>query len=209
MKREGESREQWRLIQLRSDEVVSNSGTIHQIPETMRFDSDFKEVSMKNNSISRMLMAVTPTMIVCVVLALGSSAAAQAPIQGSWIFTLTPPPGGPPPFSAVVSFAAGGVFLATGQNDRAVAPVSELHGTWERIPGNRYGSTTYMIAFDSAGIATGMLQTNQVFQLTGKDTLVGSANLNLCDLQGENCVPIPGVSQVTGKRMVLVNQPPL
>jgi len=174
---------------------------------------------MKNNSISKTLMAVTPMLIVCVVLALGASAVAQSsdtgrwddqpPIEGSWIFTLTPPPGGPPPFSAVASFAAGGVFLATGQNDRAVVPVSELHGTWERIKENRYGSTTYMIAFDSAGIATGMLQTNQVFELTGRNELTGRANLNSCDIHGENCVPLPGVSTVTGKRMILVNQPPL
>ena len=162
---------------------------------------------MKHYPISKLVMAVTPMMIVCVVLALGASAVAQEPIQGSWLFTLTPPPGGPPPFSAVASFAAGGVFLATGQNDRAIVPVSELHGTWERIRGNRYGSTAYMIAFDSAGIATGMLQTNQVFQLVGRNNLTGLANLNFCDLQGENCSPLPGVSTVTGKRMIVQNLP--
>jgi hypothetical protein len=64
-----------------------------------------------------------------------------------------------------------------------------------------------MIAFDSAGIATGMLQTNQVFQLTSKDELVGLANLNVCDIRGENCTPLPGVSTVTGKRMIVQNLP--
>ena len=68
---------------------------------------------MKHESISRILTAATPMLIVCVVLALGATAVAQDPIQGSWIFTVTPAPGGPPPFSAVASFAAGGVFLAT------------------------------------------------------------------------------------------------
>jgi hypothetical protein len=164
---------------------------------------------MENRLMSRILMAVTPMMIVWVVLALGASAVAQVPIEGSWLFTITDPPGGRPPFSAVASFAAGGVFLATGERDRAVSPVSELHGTWERITPNRYGSTTYFFAFDPAGNAVGMLQTNQVFKLTSKDTLVGAANASFCNLQGENCVPIPGVAAVTGRRMVLVNQPPL
>ena len=88
--------------------------------------------------------------------------------------------------------------------------MSELHGTWERITANRYGSTTYFFALDpTTGLAVGMLQTNQAFKLTSKDTLVGSANASFCDLQGENCVPIPGVATSTGKRMILVNQPPL
>jgi hypothetical protein len=169
---------------------------------------------MKNNSISRMLTAAGSMMVVCVVLALGTSAVAQEPIQGSWIFTLSSSPGGGPPFSAVASFAAGGVFLATGQGDRAIGasdhPVSELHGSWERITANRYGSTTYFFALDPAtGHAVGMLQTNQVFRLTSRNTLEGAANASFCDLQGENCVPIPGVSTVTGKRMIVQNQPPL
>ena len=160
------------------------------------------------NSISRMLTAAGSMMVVCV-LALGASAAAQEPIQGSWIFTLTPPSGGGDPFSAVASFAAGGVFLATGQNDRGVAPVSELHGIWKRIAENRYGSTTYFFAFDPTGHAVGMLQTNQVFQLTKRNELIGAANLSMCDLHGENCTPLPGVSTVTGKRMIVTDLPTL
>jgi len=164
---------------------------------------------MKNTSISRMLRAASPMLLVCVVLALGASAVAQAPIQGSWIFTLTPPPGGGDPFSAVASFAEGGVFVATGQNDRAVVPVSELHGSWERIARDLYGSTTYFFSFDATGHAVGMLQTNQVFRLTSRNTLVGAANLSFCDLQGENCAPLPGVSTVTGKRMIVKDLPSL
>jgi hypothetical protein len=162
---------------------------------------------MKNLSISRTLTAAIPMMVVCVVLALGASAVAQEPIQGSWIFTLTPGPGGPAPFSAVASFAAGGVFVATGEDDR-VNPVSELHGSWKRIAGNRYGSTTYMFAFDPTGHAVGLLKTNQVFQLTSRNELVGIANLSSCDLHGENCTPLPGVSTVAGKRMIVEDFPP-
>lgn len=168
---------------------------------------------MKNKWISRTLKTASPVLVVCVVLALGASASAQAPIQGSWIFTLTPGPeggpAGPGPFAAVASFAAGGVFLATGQNDRGVVPVSELHGSWERIARDLYGSTAYFFAFDPTGHAVGMLQTNQVFHLTSRNALIGAANASFCDLQGENCVPLPGVSTVVGKRMIVKDLPNL
>lgn len=157
---------------------------------------------MKNYSISRILTAPMFVLIVCVVLALGASAAAQESIQGSWIFTLTPAPGGPPPFFAIASFAAGGVFLATGEADR-LNPASELHGSWERIRRNRYGSTTYFFVFDPTGHAVGMLQTNQIFQLTSKDALVGLGDLSACNVHGENCTLLPGVSTITGKRMIV------
>jgi len=145
-------------------------------------------------------------LIVCVVLALGATAVAQDPIQGSWIFTVTPAPGGPPPFSAVASFAAGGVFLATGSDDRA-NPASELHGSWARIRENRYGSTTYFFVFDPTGHAAGMLLTHQVFQLASKDALVGLGDLSACDVHGENCTLLPGISTITGKRMIVTDLP--
>jgi len=161
---------------------------------------------MKHKSISRILTAGMPMLIVCVVLAVSAAAAAQEPIQGSWIFTVTPAPGGPPPFSAVASFAAGGVFLATGSDDRVI-PASELHGSWARIRENRYGSTTYFFVFDPTGHAVGMLQTSQVFQLTSKNELVGLVNSSVCDIHGENCTPLPGLGTLTGKRMIVKDLP--
>jgi hypothetical protein len=161
---------------------------------------------MKLKSISRILTAVTPMLMLCVVLSLGATAAAQEPIQGSWIFTVTPAPGGPPPFSAVASFAAGGVFLATGEDDR-VNPASELHGSWDRIPGNRYGSTTYFFVFDLTRHAIGMLLTHQVFQLTSKNDLVGVGDLSACDVHGQNCTLLAGISTITGKRMIVTDLP--
>jgi hypothetical protein len=162
---------------------------------------------MKRNLMSRILTVVTPMLIACVVLAPGASAAAQDPIQGSWIFVVTPPPGAGSPFSALASFAAGGVFLGTGENDRSVVHVSEVHGSWERFTQNRYGSTQYLFAFDSTGNAVGMLRNDQVFQLTSKNDLVGYAVVNLCDTHGENCTALPGLGTLTGKRMIVTNLP--
>ena len=122
-------------------------------------------------------------------------------IEGTWLFTITPPPdSGAAPFAAVASFTAGGVFLATGSNDR-LNPVSPLYGSWEQIGRNRFSSTTHMFAFDPTGNPLALLKTNQVFQLTKRNELTGAATLSTCDLHGENCMPLPGVSQVTGKRV--------
>jgi hypothetical protein len=107
------------------------------------------------------------------------------------------------PFSAIASFAAGGVFLATGENDRAVAPGSELHGSWERTTGNRYGSITYHFAFDSTGHAVGMLLDHWVFQLTSKNALVGYGDLSVCDVHGGNCTLLPVIPTITRKRMIV------
>jgi len=48
-----------------------------------KFQSQFLEVPMKLKSISRILMVVTPAMIVCAVLGLGASAVAQSRSRGS------------------------------------------------------------------------------------------------------------------------------
>jgi hypothetical protein len=133
-----------------------------------------------------------------------------APVEGSWIFFLTPPPEGGPAgnnsFTALVSFAAGGVWLGTGTNDR-IAPVSELHGVWERIGPDRYGVTAHILAFDPTGHPVGVIKTNQVFQLTDKNDLVGVANARFCDLNAENCMPLPGITTITGKRMIVEDLP--
>ncbi len=173
---------------------------------------------MKNNSIVKSLFLAKAnakrTMMALLLgfasfsLAVGgmsSTATAQTDssrnIEGTWLFTITPSPdSGAVPFTAVASFTAGGVFLATGSNDR-LNPVSPLYGSWEQIGHNRFGSTTHMFAFDPTGNPLALLKTNQVFQVTKRNELMGIANLSVCDLHGENCTPLPGVSQVTGKRV--------
>jgi hypothetical protein len=123
-----------------------------------------------------------------------------APIEGSWIFNID---AGPVSFTALASFSAGGVFFGTGSLDR-VNPVSTLTGNWKRTGPNRFDSTSYFLAFDAAGNAVGMLKTNQVFHLKGRNDLVGAALLYSCSLQGEDCVSVsPAPSRVTGKRMVI------
>jgi hypothetical protein len=128
-----------------------------------------------------------------------------APIEGSWVIFVTPPAGGPAtPFTGISSFAAGGVWLATGSNDRLPGnQISELHGTWQKTGQDTYEVTAYFLAFDPAGHPLGILHTNEVFRLTSYQEFIGVASLSVCDLQNANCVPLPGVSTITGKRVEL------
>jgi hypothetical protein len=131
-----------------------------------------------------------------------SNAGLSSPIEGSWIFSIDRINQGTT-FTAVASFTAGGVFLATGSNDR-INPISPLHGTWKHTGPNRYDSTTYFFAFDPAGNAVAMIKTNQVFHFKSRNKLVGSGVGFSCDLQGENCVSVPAAAiQVKGRRIVV------
>src|SRR5690348_11783193 len=88
--------------------------------------------------------------VIILALAIGGTNAAamaqtpglSAPIEGSWISVVTLTQDPTVSFVTISSFAAGGVFLATGSNDRIVRN-SPLYGSWKRIGPNRFGSTTF------------------------------------------------------------------
>jgi hypothetical protein len=126
----------------------------------------------------------------------------SSPIEGSWIFSVDRINQGTT-FTAVASFTAGGVFLATGSLDR-INPVSPLYGSWKHTGPNRYDSTTYFFAFNPAGDAVAMIKANQVFHFKARNELVGSGVTFSCDLQGENCVSVPaGSIHVKGRRVLV------
>jgi len=67
-----------------------------------------------------------------------------APIEGSWIFSVS----GPVSFSALASFGAGGTWSATGSLDHLdPLPKSTLFGTWKRVGDNQYSLTAYFFGF--------------------------------------------------------------
>lgn len=61
-------------------------------------------------------------------------------IEGSWVFAITRINDLPASFTAVASFTAGGVLLATGSNDHlnSPSPVSPLYESWRRAGDNLY-----------------------------------------------------------------------
>jgi hypothetical protein len=126
-----------------------------------------------------------------------------APIEGSWIFTINLTQQGIT-FTALASFAAGGVFLATGSTDRLIL-ISPLYGSWNRIRPNRFSSTTYYFVFDSTGNPVATQKANIVFRLKNRDELVGIGETDRCDLEGPNCVSIPGNFHISAKRIVPEN----
>ena len=124
-----------------------------------------------------------------------------APIEATWIMqvhrvtqNIT--------FTAMQSFTAGGVTLATGTIDRTPPPpISPLYGTWKRIGGNRYANSLSFFIFDGAGNAVAMLQNYATFELNADDEIVGTGEAYLCEPNGDNCVNINSPITFTGKRM--------
>ena len=124
-----------------------------------------------------------------------------APIEGTWIMqvhrvtqNIT--------FTAMQSFTAGGVTLATGTIDRTPPPpISPLYGTWKRIGGNRYANSLSFFIFDGAGNAVAMLQNYATFELNADDEIVGTGEAYLCEPNADNCVNINSPITFTGKRM--------
>jgi hypothetical protein len=124
-----------------------------------------------------------------------------APIEGTWIMqvhrvtqNIT--------FTAMQSFTAGGVTLATGTIDRTPPPpISPLYGTWKRIGGNRYVNSLSFFIFDGAGNAVAMLQNYSTFELNADDEIVGTGEAYVCEPNGDNCVNINSPITFTGKRM--------
>ncbi len=123
-------------------------------------------------------------------------------IEGSWICTNNRINRGFS-FTAVVSFGAGGVLLATG----SVAGPALLQGGWARVDPFNVNSTIYFFAYDPAGNAVAMIKTVQSFQLTSANELVGTGTSYACDLQSENCKEDPTVRiRITGRRVVSEKQ---
>jgi hypothetical protein len=123
-----------------------------------------------------------------------------APIEGTWICTVTDDAGAYS-FTALASFAAGGVALATGSQDR-IHPASTLFGSWKHQIDGRYAVTRGFFVFDPAsGSATGMLQNNENYQMTDRDHFAGTGALLACQVDGSNCSgPISNYA-ITCKRL--------
>jgi hypothetical protein len=127
----------------------------------------------------------------------------SAPIEGTWILTIHRVNQGIT-FSALQSFTAGGVTLATGTVDRTPPPaISPLYGSWKRTGHNRYVSTICFFFFDEAGNALGMLKTPASYRMEDDNRLTGSGTALTCDINGDNCIDDVNSSiTFTGKRLM-------
>jgi len=105
-------------------------------------------------------------------------------------------------FNAFMSFAAGGVVVATGSLDK-LNPVSTVFGSWKQTGRNRVDATTYFYLFDPIGNPLGTLKTNETFRLDDQNKLAGTGISFICDVAGENCGNSSiGQIKIAGTRIV-------
>jgi hypothetical protein len=107
-------------------------------------------------------------------------------IEGSWLVTVNVP-GAKLSFTAITTFAAGGVSSSTGAYDR-LAQNSPLLGTWKKTGANRFERTAYFFQFDPLGVPLRMLKNKEVYRLKQRNQFEGEGRQSACDLDGENCV---------------------
>lgn len=125
-----------------------------------------------------------------------------APIEGTWVCAVTDD-AGQFSFTALASFAAGGVALATGSDDR-IHPASTLFGSWKHLNDASYAVTRDFFVFDPAsGEATGMLQNNETYQMSDRDHFTGNGELLACQVNGSDCAgPISNYKVNCGRLIV-------
>jgi hypothetical protein len=116
-------------------------------------------------------------------------------IEGSWIFTITRTDG--TVFTAFQSYTAGGV----GSGSIQTPPTSGLHGTWKRKGPNLFVHSFDLFIFGfNGGDAQNMLRNKIQLHFNHEGELIGTGTAVLCDVKGDNCFGIGGIS-LLGKRM--------
>ena len=125
-----------------------------------------------------------------------------APIEGTWVCAVTDNAGAFN-FTALASFAAGGVALATGSDDR-IHPASTLFGSWKHQGDASYAVTRGFFVFDpGSGEPTGMLQNDETYQMSDRDDFTGWGELLACQVDGSNCVGPISNYKVNCKRLTV------
>jgi hypothetical protein len=119
-------------------------------------------------------------------------------IEGSWIFTITRTDG--TVFTAFQSYTAGGVALGSGSIQ--TPPTSGLHGTWKQKGPNLFVHSFDLFIFGfNGGDAQNMLRNKiQLHFIDQGELLVGTGTAVLCDVKGDSCFGIGGIS-LLGKRI--------
>lgn len=121
-----------------------------------------------------------------------------APIEGTWIFSIHRVVTGIN-FTALQSFTAGGVTLATG----SLETPPTLIGSWRPTNDNSYVATINFYVFDPAGNALFMIQNNETFRLKDDNIVDGTGTAFQCNVDGSNCVVLPPFAiSFTGKRLI-------
>jgi hypothetical protein len=139
----------------------------------------------------------------------GDSQGGQAAaIEGTWIVTVQVAPG--VSFTALQSFTAGGVTLATGTNDRMppfaqapTAPISPLYGSWMPVDNNTYVATLNFFTFDILGNALHMIKNNQTYRVSDDGNSFNATSTGFtCDINGDSCGGPMHIITIKGTRLI-------
>jgi hypothetical protein len=122
-------------------------------------------------------------------------------IEGTWSIIVTPPAGGPPAYLAIASFADGGVMLTAPDPSVGPSATSSGQGTWERTRANRFASTHVAFMYGPGANIAGAIKINSSYRLTGRDSLEGRGQLQICDASLSNCFTVPGCATLQGTRI--------
>jgi hypothetical protein len=121
---------------------------------------------------------------------------------GTWMVTVTPPAAsGRPAFNALLTFAGGGAFIASTQNDHAIPNAGVQQGSWRRNGDGQITSTELYFVYSPTGVAVGTVKVRATYSFSDRDNLTGSGQLQRCDLSGSNCVPLSGCATIQGTRV--------
>jgi hypothetical protein len=131
----------------------------------------------------------------------GGRGAVAPELEGTWRVTVTPD-GPNPAFSALHTFASGGVMLESNQSDQS-SQVKQTpgHGVWERKGPHTFGFTFEKFAFDSSGVFIGKLRIRETLQLSSKNSYTGQATGDVFDPNGNLLLSFCARTQAT--RMVV------
>jgi hypothetical protein len=109
-------------------------------------------------------------------------------VKGTWKCKVVDRITGGDSFNVFISFAAGGVVVATGSLDHTNPPNSTVFGSWKQTGRNGVDATIYFYQFDSiTGYPLDTLKTNMTFRVDDQNKIIGTGASFLCDVAGENC----------------------
>lgn len=118
-------------------------------------------------------------------------------LEGSWAIVVFPSV--VPVRNVLGSFARGGVFIGS---DRLAPFAGPQHGVWEHLGGDRFAYTFKQDQFDPMGNFVGILTVRVRLNLTGRDKLVGVAQGDVRDVNGNLIVDL-GCGPIQGTRIKL------
>ncbi len=126
-----------------------------------------------------------------------NNSSCQKSMQGTWIFTIDRFTQGVT-FSALMSFADGGVISATGSIG---PPISPILGSWKCTGPNSLVATFFFYPLDAQGNSNATIKNNVSLRLDDQNQMVGTGAGFVCDVHGENCNSVPPI-HLTGKFVV-------